>query len=117
MSRTAFAAADPAELPEQAPRLPTRPMFIHTIGSQAQADSFDHLDHLVAHVRRLSGKAEGLRISERAWPCAYPGLDVFFAFSVYAIDLDGSESWLGSAAGPRLGRDALEAAFQRAAGV
>ena len=94
--------------------VPTRPSLIHFEGGQAQIEAFDDLDALGRRIVQLAGDVAGLRHSERAWPCAFPGLEVFFAWSIYRQAADGAQTWLGSAAIQQQPPAALAEAIARA---
>ncbi len=65
----------------------TRPSLIYTAGGQAHLEACEDLAAIAARLRALnpplnSGAAR-FEVSERAWPGAYPGLDLFHSWSVY----------------------------------
>lgn len=93
-----------------------RPTFIYTAGGNAQAEAFDNLHGLAQRVVAIADTAVGLTLSAQAWPCAYPGLDLFFAWSVYARRADGSRDWIGSAAILDAPASQLQAALDAALG-
>lgn len=94
--------------------VPTRPTLIHATGGAAQLETFDELAQLADRALQLAGDAAGLRLAAAAWPCAYPGLELFPAWSLYALDAAGGEDWLASAAVQKTPRDVLEAAIAAA---
>lgn len=92
--------------------VPTRPSLIHAVGGQAQLEPFDDLRALARRALQLAGpQARGLRLAAERATCAYPGLELFPAWSLYAIDAAGDEDWLASCAVQDTPRDVLEAAI------
>ena len=79
----------------------SRPSLIYTAGGQAhleaapsgQGDDRAALASLAVRILALNPDAAGFAVSERAWPSAYPGLDLFHSWSVYALAPDGSRDW------------------------
>lgn len=92
---------------------PTRPTLIHAAGGAAWADSFDTLAELCAAALQLAGEAAGLRLAAEPAICAYPGFELFLAWSIYALAPDG-DAWLASCAVQDTPRDVLEAAIAAA---
>jgi hypothetical protein len=72
------------------------PSVIYTAGGQAHLEAADALGDITARIRALNPAAAGFAVSEQAWPGAYPGLDLFFSWSVYALAPDGSRDWVAS---------------------
>lgn len=79
--------------------VPRRPTLIYAAGGQAQLEAFDDAGELAARIAALNPEAEAFDLSAEPWPQAYPGLDVFFGWSVYRVAA-GLREWVGVAAFP-----------------